>query len=85
VVTRGRAEFEGSRRRRSEDAIVCVVCDEPTGRADVELCSRSCLDEARAEIEANVAAARGADGDRRLDLMERNGTLTSALIRWSPE
>lgn len=70
----------------SNDLLVgeCVTCG---GALEVEgCCSSSCALEAHRECERNAAALRrgpiGADGDERRQLAERNGRLTSALLRW---
>jgi hypothetical protein len=65
---------------------VCVICEAPTGRDGITVCSRGCLRQARRELEANardVKDPRLSDG--RDDLVSRNGVLTEALISWSPE
>jgi hypothetical protein len=66
----------------------CVVCSltaaEPGG-----CCSPPCVTAAEGELERNLRRlaqlrSRGADGDLRRQLAERNGRLSSALLRWRP-
>lgn len=66
----------------------CVMCDrsaaEPGG-----CCSAACASDARWELDHNTRALRrirglGGDSARARRLAERNGHLSSALLRWQP-
>jgi hypothetical protein len=51
----------------------------------VTLCSRRCLREASRELESNARQIKNFQRDvDRSELMARNGTITAALIAWSP-
>jgi hypothetical protein len=77
----------GSRTSSQTDpADVCIVCGAHSGRRGVTLCSRRCLRAASRELESNARQIKNFQRDAdRSELMARNGTLTAALIAWSPE
>jgi hypothetical protein len=69
-------------------ALVCVVCggrsEQPEG-----CCSLDCARRAEHELRANTGRIRRVNGDPgaadlRRAIAERNGRLTSALLRWRP-
>jgi hypothetical protein len=77
-------------RSRLEDATepICIVCASRTAEFDA-CCSLSCVQEAAREVERNLAVLRrlrrpDAPSETRLRLAERNGRLSSALLRWRP-
>lgn len=66
----------------------CVICSMPT--LEIEgCCSLACAEQAQREVRHNVACLRLLRLDeaamaRRLHLAERNGRLSSALLRYRP-
>jgi hypothetical protein len=67
---------------------ICVVCAAATVEFNA-CCSLSCVQEAASEFERNLAVLRrlrspDAPSETRLRLAERNGRLSSALLRWQP-
>jgi hypothetical protein len=67
---------------------LCVVCASRIAEFDA-CCSLSCVQEAAREVERNLAVLRrlrlpDAPSETRLRLAERNGRLSSALLRWRP-
>jgi hypothetical protein len=67
---------------------VCVVCATRTSEFDA-CCSLACVQQAAREVQRNLATLRqlrapDAPSDTRLRLAERNGRLSSALLRWRP-
>jgi predicted nucleic acid-binding Zn ribbon protein len=67
---------------------VCVVCAARIAEFDA-CCSLSCVQEAAREVQRNLAVLRrlrlpDAPSETRLRLAERNGRLSSALLRWRP-
>jgi predicted nucleic acid-binding Zn ribbon protein len=65
---------------------LCLVCG-TAASADRELCSLSCAVDAHEELRENVETVKrlrraGAPEERLRALTERNGRLSSALIRW---
>jgi hypothetical protein len=67
---------------------ICIVCAARTPEFDA-CCSLSCVQEAAREVERNLAVLRrlrlpDAPSETRLRLAERNGRLSSALLRWRP-
>jgi hypothetical protein len=78
------------RRAPVDDAAdpICVVCAAHTVECTA-CCSLPCVQEAAREVERNLAVLRGlrlhdAPSETRLRLAERNGRLSSALLRWQP-
>jgi predicted nucleic acid-binding Zn ribbon protein len=68
---------------------LCLMCQAPTEQADV-CCSLACVQAAQRELQRNVTrlrllARRLAPPDARRRVAERNGRLSSALLRWRPE
>jgi predicted nucleic acid-binding Zn ribbon protein len=68
---------------------VCIMCDAPTEQADA-CCSLPCAQAAQRELQRNVTrlrhlARRLAPPDARRRVAERNGRLSSALLRWRPD
>jgi hypothetical protein len=68
---------------------VCIICEAPTDQADA-CCSLPCAQAAERELQRNVTrlrqlARRLASPDARRRVAERNGRLSSALLRWRPE
>jgi predicted nucleic acid-binding Zn ribbon protein len=66
----------------------CVICAAPTVEAEA-CCSLACAERAQRELRHNVACLRllrldGAATARRRSLAERNGRLSSALLRYRP-
>jgi predicted nucleic acid-binding Zn ribbon protein len=66
----------------------CLMCSAPTSEAD-SCCSLACAEQAQRELRHNVANLRllrldDAASERRLRLAERNGRLSSALLRYRP-
>jgi hypothetical protein len=77
-------------RTRSESTFgpVCVVCAARTPEFDA-CCSSDCVRAAAQELQRNKAVLRrlrmpDAPSETRLRLAERNGRLSSALLRWRP-
>jgi hypothetical protein len=73
-----------------DDAVepLCIVCASRTAEFDA-CCSLSCVQEAAREVQRNLAVLRrlrlpDAPSETRLRLAERNGRLSSALLRWRP-
>jgi hypothetical protein len=67
---------------------LCVVCATRTPEFDA-CCSVECVEEAAREVQRNLAVLRrlqspDAPSETRLQLAERNGRLSSALLRWRP-
>jgi predicted nucleic acid-binding Zn ribbon protein len=67
---------------------ICVVCAARISEFDA-CCSLSCVKEAAREVQRNLAVLRqlrtpDAPSETRLRLAERNGRLSSALLRWRP-
>jgi hypothetical protein len=67
---------------------MCVVCATRTPEFDA-CCSVECAEEAAREVQRNLAVLRrlrlpDAPSETRLRLAERNGRLSSALLRWRP-
>jgi predicted nucleic acid-binding Zn ribbon protein len=67
---------------------LCVVCATRTPEFDA-CCSAECAEEAALEMKRNQAVLRrlrlpDAPSETRLRLAERNGRLSSALLRWRP-
>ncbi len=67
----------------------CIMCEAPTDQADA-CCSLRCAQAAQRELQRNVTrlrhlARRLAPPDARRQVAERNGRLSSALLRWRPE
>jgi hypothetical protein len=67
----------------------CIVCGAPTDEVDA-CCSLPCAQAAQLELQRNVTrlrqlARRLASPDARRSVAERNGRLSSALLRWRPE
>jgi hypothetical protein len=67
----------------------CIICQAPTEQADA-CCSLPCAQAAQRELQRNVTrlrllARRLAPPDARRGVAERNGRLSSALLRWRPE
>jgi hypothetical protein len=67
----------------------CIICAAPTAQADA-CCSLACVQAAQRELQRNVTrlralARRLAPPDARRRVAERNGRLSSALLRWRPE
>lgn len=67
----------------------CIICAAPTEQADA-CCSLACVQAAQRELQRNVTrlrqlARRLAPPDARRRVAERNGRLSSALLRWRPE
>ena len=72
----------------SEVVLVCVVCGGPSEQPE-GCCSLECARRAEQELRCNTARIRRANGDPaavelRRTIAERNGRLTSALLRWRP-
>jgi hypothetical protein len=66
----------------------CVVCGGASEQPD-GCCSLTCAQQAEQELRSNTARIRRANGDPagaqlRRTIAERNGRLTSALLRWRP-
>jgi hypothetical protein len=73
----------------SEPTLLCVVCSGPSEQPD-GCCSLDCARQAEQELRCNAAKIRRVNGDPaavdlRRTIAERNGRLTSALLRWRPE
>jgi hypothetical protein len=69
-------------------ALVCVVCGGPSEQPE-GCCSLTCARRAEHELRANTGRIRRVNGDPgaadlRRAIAERNGRLTSALLRWRP-
>lgn len=69
-------------------ALQCVVCGGPSEQPE-GCCSLECARRAEQELRANTARIRRVNGDPgavelRRAIAERNGRLTSALLRWRP-
>jgi hypothetical protein len=67
---------------------LCVVCAARTPEFDA-CCSVECAEEAAREVQRNLAVLRrlrlpDTPSETRLRLAERNGRLSSALLRWRP-
>lgn len=67
----------------------CVICAAPTDQV-VSCCSLACAQQAERELQRNVARIRRmarhvASNEARRRVAERNGRLSSALLRWRPE
>lgn len=72
----------------AESALHCVVCSGPSEQAE-SCCSLDCATQAERELRANTTRIRRVNGDPaavdlRRTIAERNGRLTSALLRWRP-
>jgi hypothetical protein len=70
------------------DEPICLICAERTAEFD-SCCSLGCVQEAAREVERNLAVLRqlgspDVPSETRLRLAERNGRLSSALLRWRP-
>ena len=68
---------------------VCIMCEAPTEQADA-CCSLACAQSAQRELQRNVTRLRQlsrrlAAPDARRRVAERNGRLSSALLRWRPQ
>jgi hypothetical protein len=68
---------------------VCVICAAPTDEVET-CCSLACAQQAKRELQRNVARIRRmarhvASNEARRRVAERNGRLSSALLRWRPE
>jgi hypothetical protein len=66
----------------------CVVCGGTSEQPD-GCCSLACAQQAEQELRSNTARIRRVNGDPaatqlRRTIAERNGRLTSALLRWRP-
>jgi hypothetical protein len=66
----------------------CIICAAATVEIDA-CCSLPCVQEAAREVERNLAVLQGsrspdAPSETRRRLAERNGRLSSALLRWQP-
>lgn len=73
----------------AEPVWACIMCAAPTQQADA-CCSLPCVQAAQRELQRNVTrlrqlARRLAPPDARRRVAERNGRLSSALLRWRPE
>jgi hypothetical protein len=71
------------------DPCSCIICDAPTDQVDA-CCSLPCAQAAQRELQRNVTrlrqlARRLAPPDARRRVAERNGRLSSALLRWRPD
>lgn len=72
----------------SEVTLLCVVCSGPSEQPE-GCCSLDCARRAEQELRCNTARIRRVNGDQsavelRRTIAERNGRLTSALLRWRP-
>ncbi len=72
----------------SEVTLLCVVCSGPSEQPE-GCCSLECAQRAERELRCNTARIRRVNGDQtavelRRAIAERNGRLTSALLRWRP-
>jgi hypothetical protein len=72
----------------SDTALLCVVCSGPSEQPE-GCCSLDCARRAEQELRCNAAKIRRVNGDQgtvdlRRTIAERNGRLTSALLRWRP-
>jgi hypothetical protein len=72
----------------AEVPLLCVVCSGPSEQPE-GCCSLDCARRAEQELWCNTARIRRANGDPgavdlRRAIAERNGRLTSALLRWRP-
>jgi hypothetical protein len=69
-------------------ALLCVICAGPSVQPE-GCCSLDCARRAESELRTNTARIRRVNGDAaavalRRTIAERNGRLTSALLRWRP-
>jgi predicted nucleic acid-binding Zn ribbon protein len=67
----------------------CVICSSPTDEVET-CCSLACAQLAERELQRNVARIRRmtrhvASTEARRRVAERNGRLSSALLRWRPD
>jgi hypothetical protein len=67
----------------------CVICAAPTDQVET-CCSLACAQRAERELQRNVARIRRmarhvASNEARRRVAERNGRLSSALLRWRPD
>jgi hypothetical protein len=68
---------------------LCIVCGAAAGQVD-SCCSLACVERAQHELRANAKRLRRLPRhpqllDARRELSERNGQLSSALMRWRPD